>query len=202
MQSLYVLLEVVVGLHASADYRFGDSTISDLGNTACRTIRGDTLCSPWHGIMNVGFSYFGCTLVLGALLLGSRVLPGRAGVAAVFLWCVSGMGSIGVGLLPVNEHGGLHGLVALPIFLVQPAALLMMGLSLREPHHRFARATIAVGAISAVGTIGFFTLVLLDGDTTLGGLERLALWPGYVWVSVTTIRMLRTSRSPEADGAG
>ncbi|MEJ7634348.1 DUF998 domain-containing protein [Aeromicrobium sp.] len=195
LQPLYIVLEIVVGLQASADYRFADSTISDLGNTACRVIRGDTLCSPWHSVMNVGFVYFGCSLAIGALLLGSRILPGRAGAAAVLLWCTSGLGSVGVGLIPVNEQGGLHGLVALPVFLAQPAALLMTGVSLRAARRRFAKTTVAVAAISAAGVAGFFALVLVDGSAGLGGWERLALWPGYAWVSVIAITNLRTVRA-------
>ncbi|WP_255355476.1 DUF998 domain-containing protein [Aeromicrobium sp. Root236] len=181
---MYVVTEVVVGLRASNDYRFADSTISDLGNTSCRTVRGDVLCSPWHAAMNAGFVWFGITLALGALLLGSRVLPGRTGAAAVLVWCVSGLGSVGVGLVPVNEHGALHGLVALPVFLAQPTALLLTALSLRGTRPGLARGTLAVAALSAVGAAGFGALLAGDGSTALGGFERLALWPGYVWVAV------------------
>ncbi|KRC64003.1 hypothetical protein ASE12_04050 [Aeromicrobium sp. Root236] len=134
--------------------------------------------------MNAGFVWFGITLALGALLLGSRVLPGRTGAAAVLVWCVSGLGSVGVGLVPVNEHGALHGLVALPVFLAQPTALLLTALSLRGTRPGLARGTLAVAALSAVGAAGFGALLAGDGSTALGGFERLALWPGYVWVAV------------------
>ena len=72
-----------MGLRASADYSFAGSTVSDLGDTACRRVRGDVLCSPWHAGMNLAFVWFGCTLVVGALLIGTRLLPGRSGTAAV-----------------------------------------------------------------------------------------------------------------------
>nr|WP_256372173.1 DUF998 domain-containing protein [Aeromicrobium sp. A1-2] len=180
-------MEIVVGLQASADYRFASSTISDLGNTSCRAVRGDVLCSPWHGLMNVGFAYFGCTLAIGALLLGRRVLPGRAGMAAVALWCVSGLGSIGVGLVPVNEDGGLHGMVALPVFLAQPTALLLTGVSLWATRRSLARATLAVASLSAIGVLGFAALLSVGGDAGVGGFERLALWPGYAWVSAVAL---------------
>jgi hypothetical membrane protein len=181
-----VVAEVVVGLRASADYSFAGSTVSDLGDTACRQVRGDVLCSPWHGGMNVAFTWFGCTLVVGALLLGRRLLPGRTGQAAVLAWCVSGLGSIGVGLFPVNEDPATHGLVALPIFVAQPLAIALMGVSLRRRRPRTALAAYVVAAASLAGAAGFGMLV--GGDSgSIGTFERLALWPGYVWVCVVAL---------------
>ena len=197
LQPLYVVLEVVVGLRASMasrDYTFTDSTISDLGNTSCRMIRCDLLCSPWHVTMNIGFIWFGATLALGALLLGSRTLPGRMGASAVAVWCVSGLGSIGVGFVPVNENGDLHGLVALPIFLAQPVALLLTALSLWAVRPALGRATLVVAALSAAGVIGFAGILVADGSAALGAFERLAVWPGYVWVGV--IALTPASRAP------
>ncbi|MFC3950904.1 DUF998 domain-containing protein [Aeromicrobium fastidiosum] len=181
-----MLTEVIVGLRASADYSFAGSTVSDLGNTACRQVRGDVLCSPWHAGMNVAFIWFGCTLIAGALMLGLRHLPGRLGTASVAMWCVSGAGSIGVGLFPVNAEPGVHGVVALPIFVAQPLAVLLGGLALRATRPGLARSAYVVTALSAVGAIGFGAVVGSDA-ATIGALERLALWPGYVWVSVVAV---------------
>jgi hypothetical membrane protein len=186
LQPLYVVTELVVGTRASSDYSFAGSTVSDLGNTACRTVRGDVLCSPWHAGMNVAFVWFGCTLLLGALLLGTRVLRGRTGTAAVVAWCVSGLGSIGVGLLPVNEDATAHGLVALPIFVAQPLAVLLMGVSLRHERPRLSALAYVVAALSAVGAIGFGVTVGSDSGV-IGAVERLALWPGYLFVSVVAV---------------
>ncbi|MET1036687.1 MAG: DUF998 domain-containing protein [Aeromicrobium sp.] len=186
LQPLYIVVEVVVGLRASADYSFAGSTVSDLGNTACRQVRGDVLCSPWHAGMNAAFLWFGCTLALGALLWGSRHLTGRLGHVSVALWCVSGLGSIGVGIFPVNEQPGMHGLVALPIFVAQPLALLLMGLSLRADRPTWGQATLVVAVASAIGSVGFGVLVGSD-SSLIGAFERLALWPGYVWVSAVVL---------------
>ncbi|WP_159085869.1 DUF998 domain-containing protein [Aeromicrobium chenweiae] len=183
LQPLYVLTELVVSRHTSRDYSLAGSTISDLGNTACRSIRGDVLCSDWHAGMNVAFVWFGLTLLLGAVLLGGRRLPGWTGRAAVVLWCVAGLGTIGVGLAPVNEDGALHSLVAVPIFVAQPLALILMGLSLRS------RSTIVVGGLSALGAAGFATSLLTDASTYVGALERLALWPGHPWVAVIALAL-------------
>ncbi len=175
-----------MGLQASADYSFAGSTVSDLGDTACRQVRGDVLCSPWHAGMNVAFVWFGFTLLVGALLLGTRMLGGRIGTAAVVAWCVSGLGSIGVGLFPVNEDATIHGLVALPIFVAQPLAVLLTGIALRGTRPGAARLAYVLAALSAVGAVGFGFTVGTD-SALIGALERLALWPGYVWVSVVAV---------------
>lgn len=180
-----------MGLRASADYSFGASTVSDLGDTACRQVRGDVLCSPWHAGMNLAFVWFGCTLVVGALLLGARLLPGRSGKVAVVAWCVSGLGSIGVGLFPVNEDPAMHGVVAWPIFVAQPLAIALVGVSLRSRHPRLSLVSYVVAAASVVGAVGFGLLVG-DDSGPIGAVERLALWPGYLWVSVVAL----TCRTP------
>lgn len=186
LQPLYIVVEIVVGLRASADYSFAGSTISDLGNTACRQVRGDVLCSPWHAGMNISFSWFGLTLTLGALLWGTTHLTGWAGRSAVVLWCVAGVGSIGVGLFPVNVDPTTHGAVALPIFVAQPLALLLMAVSLRSTRPRLAAATAIITVVAAIGAIGFGFLVGRD-VAGIGTFERIALWSGYLWVSVVVL---------------
>lgn len=147
--------------------------------------------------MNLGFIWFGLTLALGALLLATQILPGRVGRAAVAVWCISGLGSIGVGLVPVNENGGLHSLVALPVFLAQPTALLLTSVSLRAGRPTLGRLTCGVASLSAAGVIGFAAALMVDGSAALGGFERLALWPGYVWVSViAAVTLPRVRRGP------
>ncbi len=89
--------------------------------------------------------------------------------------------------MPVNENGGLHGLVALPVFLAQPTALLLTAISLRAARPALARLTLVVAGLSAAGVIGFAAILLVDGSAALGGFERLALWPGYVWVGVIAV---------------
>lgn len=172
LQGFYVVAEVMIGLQAAAGYSFTDDTISDLGATT----------SPGHGAMNAVFVVFGCSLALGAWLLRDSRPPGRLATASLALWIVSGASSVAVGLTPVDLHPGLHGGVAVWVFVAQPLALVLLGLSLRERCGRFGAATVAVGVASFIGSLGF--LVLLDADQGAGAFERLALWPGYLWVTV------------------
>lgn len=195
LQWLYVVAEVAIGLKASANYSFADHTISELGSTTCRVVDSTPgeICSPWHAGMNVTFVYFGFSLALGAWLLRRSRPPGALATTSLVLWIVSGLSSIAVGLVPVNQHPELHAGVAVWVFAAQPSALILLGLSLRFRHRRCGWATIAVGALSAVGSVGF--LALLDSASGSGAFERLALWPGYLWVSVLALAALRRGPS-------
>lgn len=196
LQWLYVVAEVVIGLKASANYSFVDHTVSELGSTSCRLVDGTAgeICSPWHTAMGITFVYFGCSLALGAVVLRRARPPGSLATASLALWIVSGLSSIAVGLVPVNLHPGLHAAVAIWVFAAQPLALILLGLSLIPEHRRMAQVTVTVGAISAVGSIGF--LVLLGSHTGSGAFERLALWPGYLWVSVLAFAVWRRRDAP------
>lgn len=190
-QWLYVVAEIAIGLKASANYSFVDHTISELGSTSCRFVDGtpEQICSPWHFAMSITFIYFGSSLALGAIVLRRARPPGALATASLALWIVSGLSSIAVGLVPVNLHPGLHTAVAVWVFAAQPLALVLLGLSLRPAYRRLGGMTILVGALSAVGSIGF--LLLLGSATGGGAFERLALWPGYLWVSVIAFAALR-----------
>ena len=61
-----------------------------------------------------------------------------------------------------------------------------MGMSLRAARPRTATATFVVTALAATGSIGFGLLVG-DDVAGIGAWERLALWTGYVWVSVVVL---------------
>ncbi|MCW2831692.1 MAG: hypothetical protein JWP31_2384, partial [Aeromicrobium sp.] len=52
-----------------------------------------------------------------------------------------------------------------------------------------SRSTIAVAAISALGVIGFAATLLTDATAWVGAVERLSLWPGYVWVAVIALAL-------------
>lgn len=198
-QWVYVVAEVVIGLHASTNYSFADHTISELGSTSCRLVDGsrEQVCSPWHLGMGITFVYFGASLALGAVVLRKHRPPGSLATASLALWVVSGLSSIAVGLVPVNLHPGLHTAVAVWVFAAQPLALLLLGSSLIPGHRALGQSTVVVGAISLIGSCGF--LMLLDSPTGSGAFERLALWPGYVWVSVLAFAVVY--RSQKADEA-
>jgi hypothetical membrane protein len=201
LQASYVVAEVAVGLRASGGYSFVDHTVSDLGATTCRPLEGGSgatlvVCSPWHTAMNVAFVLFGLSLALGAWQLRRLWATGRLGDASVALWVLAGASSVAVGLTPIDVQPDLHAAVAVGVFVAQPLALVLLGLALHPTRPGLGRASVAVGALSAVGSIGF--LLLLHADDGAGAFERLALWPGYLWVCVLawSLGVRRTAAEP------
>ncbi len=177
LRPLYVATEVVVAAATTGGYRFADDTVSDLGAVGCDA----SYCSPRHDVMNGSFVVFGVLLALGAVLLAPRI-----GRVATVLLVVSGMSSVGVGLAPVDQDAGLHTLVATPLFVAQPVALLVLAWVLRQ-RRGLSVGLLVTGVVVALGAVGF---IALDGAAGTGALERLALWPvlGALAVVAVTLR--------------
>jgi hypothetical membrane protein len=197
VQPISLLVEIITAARVTAPYSFLDNTISDLGVTRCGTVEyrfGPVpVCSPWHDLMNASFIVFGVFLVVGALLLRRRLGSGFAGRVATGLWVVAGLGSVGTGLVPLDRDVDLHVLVSMPVLIAQPLAVLALGLAVRRSHPGLARSALVVGAVSVAGAVAFLARV---DSPDLGGLfERLALWPGYLWLPAAALTLLRLRRA-------
>jgi hypothetical membrane protein len=195
VQPLYVVVELLVAAGASAAYSLRDDTISALGQLTCAPGHSGSalvVCSPRHIVLDVAFVVFGVLRVLGALLLRPSLAPGSARTAATALWVVSGSCSAAVGFVPVDQHPGLHTLVAAPVFVLQPPAVVATALALRRTHgavHPWVVSSgFAVGALTLAAAAAFG--VRLGEQTWVGGLERLALWPAYLWLGAVGAGLL------------
>lgn len=189
VQPLYIVAELLVAAGASATYSLRDNTISDLGSIGCTP----GLCSPWHPAMNTAFVVFSLLRVAGALLLLRSWPPGRWAVTATILWVVSGVFSAAVGFVPVDQHPSLHVLVAVPVFITQPLALIATALALKGTHRALTASGVMVGLGCLIGAAGF--LAVNDGPYWVGFWERLALWPAYPWLAVVGAVGLTSGRS-------
>ena len=197
IQPLYILAELLTAAVVTVPYSLLNNTISDLGATTCTTIAYTVgpviVCSPWHLLINGAFIVFGASLVLGVYFVREWFQPSRIGTTAVVLWIVSGLSSIGTGLTPLDQALEIHVLVSFPVFVAQPLALILSGFVLRKRRGLASWAFIA-GAVSVVATIIF--LGILPAGASFGGLlERLALWPGYIWLLGLGIAILRENSS-------
>lgn len=158
----YVVIELFV-VAATDGYHLVDDTVSDLGTAEC----GPGFCSPRHELMNGTFIGIGLLLAVGAVLLAPRL-----GRLVTVLLVVAGLSSVATGYVPVDQDPSLHALVAAPLFVCQPLALLLLGRTLRPTNPRVAAALVVTGLMAAAGAAGFVL-----GVAGTGVLERLALWP-------------------------
>nr|WP_272955504.1 DUF998 domain-containing protein [Pedococcus badiiscoriae] len=189
-QPAYLVAEVALALLAGVRYSLADDTISALG-TSCSP--GEGGCSSAPLLMNLTFIGFGILQALGALpLLRDRGRPGVVG----WLWVVAGVSSVGVGLLPVDAHRTTHSLVALPVFVAQPLALLLHARLLAPG--RLRQVGLALATVALAGVVAF--AALLGADHWSGLLERAAIWPAKLWLPLAALAAATAAgRGPSAD---
>ncbi len=188
VQPLYIAAELLVAAGASATYSLRDNTISDLGSIGCTP----ALCSPWHPAMNTAFVVFSLLRVAGAMLLLRSWSPGRWATTATVVWVVSGLFSAAIGFVPVDQHPSLHVLVAVPVFVTQPLAVLATALAFKGTHHGLTASGVMVGLGGLVGAGAF--LAVSGGPHWVGFWERFALWPAYPWLAVVGAVVLTSGR--------
>ena len=188
VQPFYLVVELLVAAAASAPYSLRDGTISALGQVGCapgHDLSAVAVCSNGHAVLNAAFVVFGLLRAIGALLLRGRIDPTWWRTAAVGLWVASGPCCAAVGLAPVDQHPLAHAWAAAPVFVMQPAAVLATAIALRrsaDARSGVGTAGLVVGAVSLVGALAFG--LRLGEPTWVGALERLALWPAYVWLGL------------------
>jgi hypothetical membrane protein len=205
VQPLYVAVELLVAAAASAAYSLRDDTISALGQVTCAPGHsGSTVlvCSPGHVLLNVAFVVFAGLRVVGAVLLHPSLAAGWVRGAATLLWVISGLCSAAVGFAPVDQRPGLHALVATPVFVLQPLALLATAVALRRTVGAVPEVVVTTGAtlsgLTAASAVAFG--LRLGEPTWVGGLERLALWPAYLWLGAVGAVLL--ARGARVSGPG
>ena len=205
VQPLYVVVELLVAAAASATYSLRDDTISALGQLTCgpgHSSATEAVCSPAHLVLNAAFVLFGTLRVVAAVLLRPSLAAGWTRAAATALWVVSGLSSAAVGLAPVDQHPELHALVATPVFVLQPLAVLASADALRRTRDAAPSWVVtsgyAVGALTLLASIAFG--VALEAEVWVGGLERLALWPAYLWLGAAGAGLLVRGRRLSAPG--
>ncbi|HEV7195967.1 MAG TPA: DUF998 domain-containing protein [Pedococcus sp.] len=198
VQPFYVVVELLVAAGASAQYSLRDDTISALGQVGCSPGHYGSvvpMCSGSHVVLNAAFLVFGLLRAVGAILVRQLLDPTWWRAAAVTVWVVSGICSAAVGLAPVDRVPLLHSLAAGPVFLLQPFAVVATAIALRrtaDGRVGVSTAGLVVFAATVVGTVSFGLGIGLS--TWVGVLERLALWPAYVWLGLVAATLLTQLR--------
>ncbi|QUQ66535.1 DUF998 domain-containing protein [Kutzneria sp. CA-103260] len=174
----YFVAQVAVASQWRTPYSWWDNYISDLGNTACGRFMGNYVCSPLAGAMNASFIIAGLLTVAGVGLMGSVWPPTSMASLGVLLWILAGAGQVLVGAAPENEDLPLHliGALNLPVGSV---AILLLGLASRRTGLGLFGIVLAV-----VGLVGTTLSIFAPDLVGVGGAERLAGYPGDLWLLV------------------
>ncbi|HIZ36573.1 MAG TPA: DUF998 domain-containing protein [Candidatus Ruania gallistercoris] len=191
VQPLYLVVELVAASMSTAPYSLLHHTISDLGATTCTTIgypsQDVAVCSPAHLAVNASFVLFGVAMAVGALLLRPWLPRSRWSTAAVVLWVVAGMSSIGSGLTPLDQLLELHAMVSTPGIVLSGVATALTGAALLRSWAQHWWWLVLVGAINALAG----ALMVVRLEVQWGGLiERIALWPSFVVCAVVAVAVL------------
>lgn len=187
VQPGYIAAEVAIGVGVGATYSFRDDTISALGTGCSAVVLEGCSSQPW--MMNAVFIGFGALQAVGAWHL-LRERASRQHQVVGGLWAIAGSFSILVGFLPVDTHPVAHTLVALPVFVAQPLAILVHARLL--PPSPTRTAGLVLGAIAVAGAAVFGAQL---GSEQWGGLaERGAIWPAKIWLAIAAARTLSNQR--------
>jgi hypothetical membrane protein len=190
-----VVAELVVGFGWGAPgYDWSSYNISDLGNVTCGvwdTSRPRYVCSPWHEAMNVALMVASVLVLVGLVLAGRVRAVGR--VAWVLMVCAAaGLGL--AGLFPADVNENVHVLGAFLVFVCGNVGLLLAG---RGVGGRPGLVTSGLGVVGLVAA-GLF-LAQRGLGLGLGTMERLAVYPLWVWACVAGVRLWVLGRSGGED---
>lgn len=187
---------------SAAPYSVADQFISDLANTACGPYQYYTdesfvqICSPMHGVVNASFAVSGLLLLVGVVAAWRSWPVRRAVTVAKVMIAASGVGWILVSLAPENENLMVHGIGALAAIVGGNVGILILGLAVRRVPGWGGRSAWALvsGGIGTAATILFFANQYLGMG--LGVMERLAVYPHFVWAVGMGVAWLAVSRQP------
>jgi hypothetical membrane protein len=188
----YAVAQVVVAAAwHHPPYSWLGNYISDLGNTACGPFKvphgtPSYVCSPMHSEMNASFIIAGILTIAGAVLLRRFWPRSRGTTVALVLWVITGLGKIVVGLVPENTNIDLHLLAAFNI-PVGCVAILLLSLPRRQASRAISVTGIALAVVGLAATVlstaaEFASSSSLDLGLRAGGMERVADYPGALWI--------------------
>jgi hypothetical membrane protein len=173
-------------------YLVGQQAISDLGN--------------WSLAGNFAAVFAASSILLGVFIIVSAYFNGQGSKNRRFtaLLAIAGVGNVMVGVVAENVIPSVHGLFALIMFASWAVAALLCYKFVKSP---FSYISVTLGAVS------FLMLVLsLLGQRVsssfvlglgLGGMERLVVYPLWLWtLGFGAYLMGESSDTAEMGGSG
>jgi len=190
----FVVSMAVVQLAWTTPYSLQNNVISDLGNTQIGNWPNSNshyVSSPWHVEFNAAVIVLGLLVILGALLVRTAFPARSSRTAGLGLFCLAGIGSIGVGLFPENVNLHVHAIVAAIAFVAANLGLIVLGVAMfRDTRWDGYRSYTMFSGL--IGLVAFFLYVggIYPGLGP-GGMERLIVAPLLLWLVVVGIHLLR-----------
>lgn len=181
MSAQFFIVQVVAAsAWKTPAYSWRLNAISDLGATGCGLFDDDRLvCSPLHGLMNASLILLGIGMVVGSVLLYSKLRRSRVGFS---LMVMAGIGAILVGIFPEDSIYWVHIVGQDLAFVFGNIALIFFGITLRLPRW-FKWYSIVSGLVALVAL--FLFLSHHRFFLGLGGMERVVAYPLIIWLVVT-----------------
>ncbi|MCU1647732.1 MAG: hypothetical protein JWN03_8007 [Nocardia sp.] len=195
----YFVMLVISQSRWTAPYSWSRNAISDLGAATCH--RSDQLdgwvCSPWHVATNISWTIAGVCMCLGAVLVRPALPSSRVGAFGLGLVFIAGIGLCMVALNPEDTAKTVHvsgaaiaiGSLAFGTFLIGVA------LWRADRRNRVGALGLTFGATAIVG-IGFM-LARIGGTAQFGLWERIAAFPGLLYLIALGFQIVRDTRDPE-----
>jgi hypothetical membrane protein len=168
-------------------YSLRDDTISLLGTHSCDPLiltsdASAHLCSPLAWLMNGGLVLAGMLTVAGALLTRAWWPATPTATVALGLIVIAGVGTIGVGIWPVDGNEALHVISTLTTFVPGSVGVMLLGATVTPSHRLLGIATILFGAVSLAALALFGAHVSLGLGR--GGMERISGYASTLWYVV------------------
>ncbi|WP_327145460.1 DUF998 domain-containing protein [Nocardia sp. NBC_01327] len=195
----YFVMLVVSQSRWTTPYSWSRNAISDLGAATChRSDQLDTwVCSPWHVATNISWTIAGVCMCVGAALVKPALPPSRIGVLGLGLVFLAGIGLCLVAFNPEDTAKTMHVLGATIAIGSLAAGTFLIGAVLwRADRNRLGALGLALGTTAIVG-IGFM-LAKIGGPAQFGLWERVAAFPGLLYLIAFGVRIQRPSTAAPA----
>jgi hypothetical membrane protein len=181
----FFVVETVVQFRQEVDYSRVHDVISLLGAST----------SPGARLMNASFVAQGALILAGALAL-RPLLRGTAGRAAVVLLGAAAVGTLLVGVFPLDGNLTAHRTGAILYFVGGALGLIALAYAVRRRSEVVGTAVALLGLVGAAGTVFFLT-----GVTSYlgeGGTERAAAYVLPIGLALAGAALWRMGVDPAA----
>ncbi|MCA0143410.1 DUF998 domain-containing protein [Blastococcus sp. LR1] len=168
----FFVLEALAQVRYDAPYSRVDDVISALGAAD----------SAGRQLMNASF-VVQAALILGGALLLRPALRGAAGRVAPMLLGAAALGTLLVGVFPLDGNGTMHAIGAVAYFVGGGVGLIALAYAVRPRSELLGTVVVLLGIVATAATIFFLTGVV--GYLGEGGTERVAAYPLPIALALT-----------------